>query len=199
MLSKKLKKYLGKAYQVYVGDKPHAVVARIAKIIAKKVSYQKNREIIVKKETFSHFVKHFIDKKTKTVYKQKLFLFVKTINKPNEIYLSKDGKLRYFKQLRNFIENEVIIDKDLKLKNKSLVVTQFENNLLDKRDFKYSLRQKNTSFKVFLDSRGAPTYPSSNMLAQVPGIGSRLPRSLESAKSITYQTRKINKKKKTKL
>lgn|GEM_PF-1679196 len=193
-----INRYLAKAYQVYIGDKPYAVIAKITKVVAFKTGYQENTNIVIKKTVFDHFSKHFVDRKTKLIDRQKLFLFVKTLNTPNEIHLSKDGKLRYFKVLTNLVENEVIIKKDTDLASKSQVITQFENNLLDKRDLKYSSRQKNTSLKVFFDSGGAPTDPSSNMLSQVPGIGSRLPRSSESIKdlislNLKSQNQKTNK------
>ena len=135
--------------------------------------------VLIHLSTFVHIEKHFIDQLTNQVDTQKLFLFVKVLLDPDEVYETDLNKFRFFKVFSNSIEHEVIIElKDIK-KNIYRVLTHFENDLKDKRDQKYSERQKNTSKKVFLILEGRSHYPSSNMLSQVPGIGSRLPRSSE--------------------
>lgn len=178
-LPKSVKKGYRNAMQVMDDVRPMASIGRITKEIARASDYAKNREIVIRKEIFEHFEKHFLNKKTGKVDRERLLGFVKAINIPEEVFKTKEGKLNFYRKLEDDIERMVIVAKDKHLPNKSSVISQFENNLKDKKDLAYSLRKKNTSEKVFSNSGGAPTYPSSDMLSQVPGIGSRLPRSSE--------------------
>lgn len=172
--AEKINKYLSNAYKVYSGQKPYQVIARIADDVANKAEFSGNKDIIIRKAIFDHFSNHFIDPTTGTVDKQRLFNVIKSINIPDEIYQSKEGRLNFFKNLENNIERQVIIAKDSMLPGYSSVITQFDNNLENTKDLKYSIRQKNKAKKIFpSESGGPPTNPSSNILSEVPGIGSR--------------------------
>lgn len=194
-LSKKIKKYLARAYQVYSGQKRCHVVAEITEDVAKRTGYSNRKNIIIKRAVVDHFSIHYIDSNTKLVDKNRLFRFVETLNIPDEIYQSKCGRLSFFRKICGVIENQVVVDKEQDTRTVSLVVTQFDNFLKNKKDIKYLKRQKNTTNQVFLrDSGRAGNFPSSDMLAQVPGAGSRLPRSSESSKSIKQKYSKVKTK-----
>ncbi|PIR61607.1 MAG: hypothetical protein COU66_02900 [Candidatus Pacebacteria bacterium CG10_big_fil_rev_8_21_14_0_10_44_11] len=150
-----INKYFSNAYAVYDKQKSFHIIALIINEVASKTNYMGNERIIIRKSIFDHFLKHVIDKKTGKIDKKQLFQLVVTLNVPDEIYYSKEGKLRFFRKVRGKIENEVIVNKDLKLLDMSCVLTQFTNNLDNKKDMKYSRRQKNTSIKVFFNSGGA--------------------------------------------
>lgn len=139
---KKIKKYLARAYLVYFGQRNYQVIAKINTEVARKANYLSHTDIIIRKQTINHFFKHFFDKNTQSINKQELFVFIKVLNFPDEIFLSQENKLRYFKTQQQLVEYEVIVAKDKYLLNKSNVLTCFSNDLSNKRDRNYSLRQK---------------------------------------------------------
>ncbi|PIR61740.1 MAG: hypothetical protein COU66_02135 [Candidatus Pacebacteria bacterium CG10_big_fil_rev_8_21_14_0_10_44_11] len=156
---RQINRYLAKAYAVYSGQKTYQVIARIAVDIAHKAGYAGSRNIIVRKAVFDHFVKHFTDK-SGNIDTQRLFQFVRTLLFPDEIYQSSKGRLNFFKNLENFIENQVVVDKARDVPNTSLVVTQFDNLLINAKDKKYIQRQKNTMKQVFSSNSGRTGYCS---------------------------------------
>jgi len=70
------------------------------------------------------------------------------------------------------------------------VITSFYLGVVDKKDQKYLQRLKNTSEEVFSGDSGGAGFPSSDMLSQVPGTWSRLPRSSESEPSLIKSLKK---------
>lgn len=70
------------------------------------------------------------------------------------------------------------------------MITSFYLGVVDKKDQKYLQRLKNTSEEVFSGDSGGAGFPSSDMLSQVPGTWSRLPRSSESEPSLIKSLKK---------
>ncbi len=176
-----------------MGQKICSIVAVLNESIALKTSYQLRTIITITKTVFEHFSKHFLNKQTGQIDTKRLFQFVFTLNYPDEIFQNTDGRLHFFKMNFHNCVNQVVVDKASTFRTKSIVVTHFDNFLDKSKDKKYLYRQKNTMRLVFLRDLGrAGKFPSSDMLAQVPGIWSRLPRSSRSKARLTLDKVKVN-------
>lgn len=171
-LQKIVNRYLAKAYQVYVGDKPHAVIARITRNVAKIANYQSYRNIIVKKSFFNKIITGhpniFINKETQKVNIKNLFNFIKTLNIPNEIrQISKTKRLIYLRLINNKSVDLAIVDKNTfspPTCKTSIIITNFLISSNKNKRVKYLQNIKNTSYEVFSYSGRTPSdYPSSNM------------------------------------
>lgn len=137
----KYKKYYQNAYLVQCDRKSEATIAIIPKKLAKITGYYKRVQIIITKNGFLHFEKHFTNKKTGIIDTTKLFQFIDTLNAPDEIYQNYDNRLHYFKSMSPYCVYQVVIDKATNFPFRSIIVTQFDNNIKIAKDKKYLQRQ----------------------------------------------------------
>jgi len=166
-MKKRIYLYLSRAYQVFDGQKPWAVVAQLPK------------DIIVRREFFKH-----IEKRHPEIDKNKLFAFVRTLNFPDEIYqLKQKDKFNFLRKLENNFINVVgILDQ-----KKRQVVTSFFTNKKN-----YIRNIKKTSREVFFESfRRTPRPPS---MMQSPPAGEVISGVKTSTNSVRQNIKKSSRK-----
>jgi len=177
----KYQQAVAKTREVYEKARDTALVAVIPVEIARATGYDHHRAIWVKQDFFNKIIQsHFNQVSSSnlaTVDMEKLLEFVLVLHNPDQVRQSRQNSRLYFIKELPFNQNHlVVVDKnnDPGSELGSLVNTSFKIKQDKPKRKKYVSYIKNTSTEVFSGSGRTPSgYPSSNMLAQVPGAGGR--------------------------